>query len=85
MSATTITGPIRGDQVWTRAKRTVLIALAVVVLFVAAFFIGRATSNSSSTTSPHVTSAAPASTLIARECTQNGQADFAPSHVGRAC
>jgi hypothetical protein len=36
MSATTVSGPIRNDQVWTRAKRTVLIALAIAVLFVAA-------------------------------------------------
>ena len=41
MSATTVSGPIQRDQVWTRAKRTVLIALAVAVLFVAAFLFSR--------------------------------------------
>jgi hypothetical protein len=82
MSATTFTGSVRSEQSWNRAKRAVLIAVAIVVLFAASFLIGRATAGTTS----HVASTSPAATtLLTRECTQNGQAVSAPSHAGRAC
>ena len=82
MSATTFTGPVRSEQSWKHASRIVLVAAAIVVLFAVSFFVGRATG---STTAPHAAATVPATTLIARECAQNGQANSAPSHIGRAC
>jgi hypothetical protein len=87
MSATTVTGSVRSERSWkqsaSQAKRTVLVAAAIVVLIAVSFFIGRVTS--SSATAPHAASIVPATALIARECAQNGQANAGPSHAGRAC
>jgi hypothetical protein len=82
MSATTFTGSVQSERSWKHASRIVLVAAAIVVLFAVSFFIGRATG---STTAPHAASITPATSVIARECAQNGQANSAPSHVGRAC
>ena len=85
MSATTFTGSVRstGSRKLTKqASRLVLVAAAIVVLVAVSFFIGRATG---STTAPHAASITPATSVIARECAQNGQANSAPSHIGRAC
>jgi steroid 5-alpha reductase family enzyme len=72
MSATTFTGSARNDQSWTRAKRTVLVAAAIVVLFAVSFFIGRATS-----TTQHVATITPASAQVAGTGAQLSPADRA--------
>ena len=72
MSATTLLSPVRNDQAWTRAKRTVLVAAAIVVLFAVSFFIGRATS-----TTQHVTTITPTAAHVAGTGAQLSPADRA--------
>src|ERR1019366_1864313 len=52
MSATTVFGQVRSDQVSTHSKRNAVIALTVIALFALSFFVGRATATS------HVSSSA---------------------------
>jgi hypothetical protein len=98
MTATTVLGQVRNDQSWTRAKRTVLIAAAIVVLFAVSFFIGRATSSTQhvttiTPTAAHVAGTAPQLSaanraLIANDVapvTQLNQANAASCFAGRPC
>lgn len=60
MSATTVLGPVSSEQTRTPSKRTIVIAMTIVVLFAVSFFVGRATATnhvSSVTSTAQVTRA----------------------------
>jgi hypothetical protein len=96
MSATTVLGQVRDEQAWARAKRTIVIALATVVLFAVSFLIGRATA----ATSQHVVTTTPISAQligsgaqlshadsaqVSGDVAQPSQANSASCRVGRPC